>query len=258
MGLRNAFNVTPRTAERRRWQAFIARFRAAAREGFRPTRRNAIHWLSWAVTLAILLAMTAFLADGHVYGWEVDVARWAQDVNYPDWLFKITADRLTNSDTILGAAIISSIAAGLWLFHYRLEAVLVLVSVPLHILGNFPKALVERERPSELIDGLTGFGGLKSFPSGHAEFAITFYGFLVYIALVYVRSRAIKAAIILVWLALVLAVGFARLEVGKHWPLDVIAGYVVGIGLLSGLIWLHRSFRAAERDAQANEAGTDP
>jgi membrane-associated phospholipid phosphatase len=30
---------------------------------------------------------------------------------------------------------------------------------------------------------------------------------------------------------------------GRHWPLDVLTAYVVGLGLLSGLIWLHSAFR---------------
>jgi membrane-associated phospholipid phosphatase len=239
---------------RRMWRSSLAELViAAAKAGFAPTRLNVVLWLSLIVSLGALLAMTAVLADGRVYGWEVDVTRWAQDVDYPQWLFRLTADRLTNSDTIEGALIIGSIAVGLWLLHYRLESVLVLVTVPLHVIANFPKLLVERERPSEIIDGLTGFGGFKSFPSGHAEFAITFYGFLLYVGLVYIGNRAVRLVIFVVWLALVLAVGFARIEVGKHWPLDIIAGYVIGIGMLSGLIWLHRSFKAAEHDARATD-----
>ena len=33
--------------------------------------------------------------------------------------------------------------------------------------------------------------------------------------------------------------GFGRIAEGRHWPLDVIASYIIGLGLLSGLIWLH-------------------
>jgi membrane-associated phospholipid phosphatase len=195
--------------------------------------------------------MTVVLFNGHVYAWEVDLTEWAQDVDYPDWAFTLTADRLTNSDTPEGALIIGSVATGLWLLRLRIEALLVLLSVPLHVLANFPKALVLREAPSELIEGITGVGGLRSFPSGHAEFAVTFYGFLVYLAVIHVRSRLAKALLIGAWLGMVLAVGFARVEVGQHWPLDVIAGYVVGIGLLSFLIWLHRSLHAAQAQCNA-------
>jgi undecaprenyl-diphosphatase len=228
---------------------------SALRIGFAPTPRNVLHWASWAITLAVLLGLTAVLLDGRVYGWEVDVARWAQKVDYPQWAFTLTADRLTNSDTPEGAAIIASVAAVLWFLRLRIEAALIALSVPLHILGNFPKVLVVRDRPSEAIDGLTGLTGVKSFPSGHAEFAITFYGFLVYVALLHVRNPTLKAALLAGWVAMVLAVGFARIEVGEHWPLDVIAGYVVGVGLLSGLIWLHRSLYAAAEPASQQPSG---
>jgi undecaprenyl-diphosphatase len=243
-------SVTRAASTRRRLDNHGARrvvdwLAAAASVGFRPTRRNVIHWASWAVTLTILLAATAILFDGHVYEWEIDVVRWAQDVDYPEWMLRITGDTLTDSDTILGASLISGVVLVLWLLRQRIEAALVVLSVPLHILGNFPKALVDRQSPSEAIDGLMGVGGFRSFPSGHAEYAITFYGFLVYIALLHIDHRIARAALVSLWIILVLTVGFYRLSVGEHWPLDVLVGYVVGIGLLSGLIWLHRSLREA-------------
>jgi membrane-associated phospholipid phosphatase len=221
--------------------------REALRLGFTPTPRNIMHWASWAISLAALLLITAVLLGGQVYQWEIDFTKWAQQVDYPEWAFTLTADRLTNSDTPEGAIIISSVALALWLLRLRIEAALVMLSVPLHILGNFPKAFVARERPSEIIDGVDGLGGMKSFPSGHAEFAVTFYGLLLYLALLHVQNSLARAFLVSGWLVMVLAVGFARIEVGKHWPLDVIAGYAVGLGLLSGLIWLHSSLSAAAR-----------
>jgi membrane-associated phospholipid phosphatase len=214
----------------------------AAREGFTPTVRNIAHWVSWAVTLAIVLALTALLQDGRIYGWEVDVAREIQGYDVPGWVHEIFADKLTNSDTPIGAVVIGSVVLGLWMLRLRLEAALAALSVPLHILGNFPKAIVERERPAGLIDGIDGIGGMKSFPSGHVEYAITFYGFLVFIALLRIRNAALRGLLVAAWLATVVVVALARIEGGRHWPLDVIGGSVVGIGLLSGLIWLHRSF----------------
>jgi len=227
--------------------------RDALRIGFTPTPRNILHWVSWAVTLAIILAMTAVLQDGRVYGWEIDFTSWAQKTDYPEWLFTLTGDNLTNSDAPQGAVIITGVCIFLWAIRLRIEAALVALSVPLHVLGNFPKAIVERTRPSELIDGITGVGGTKSFPSGHAEFAITFYGFLVYVAMFYVHGRIQRALLILVWLGVAASVGFGRIAVGRHWPLDSIGGYVVGIGLLSGLVWLHRSLHAAQAATDATE-----
>jgi membrane-associated phospholipid phosphatase len=50
-------------------------------------------------------------------------------------------------------------------------------------------------------------------------------------------------------MAFVLATGFGRVAMGRHWPIDVLASYVVGLGLLSGLIWIHRALKQAEAAA---------
>lgn len=232
-------------SKRRNWQRILTR---ALRIGFEPVPANILPMAVFFTSLVALVAMTVLLADGEIYAWEVDVTREFQKTGYPEWAFDLTANRLTNSDTPIGAAIIFTVVAGLWLLRLRIESVLLLLlSVPLHVAANFPKLLVERERPGDVLDGTDGFGGVKSFPSGHAEFAITFYGFLLYIAMTHVRSRALKAALATSGVAMALTVGFARIEVGKHWPLDVLAGYTIGIGILALLIWALRTLYAASR-----------
>jgi undecaprenyl-diphosphatase len=231
------------STERSNWLRFAER---AARIGFEPTPLNVILLSAFVVSLLVLIGMTAVLADGRIYGWEVDLTREFQRVDYPQWAFDLTANRLTNSDTPIGAAIILSVVALLWLLRLRIEAgLLLLLSVPLHVAANFPKLLVERERPSDVIDGISGFGGIKSFPSGHAEFAITFYGFLLYVAIIHIENRLARAGLVAAGVGMALAVGFARIEVGKHWPLDIVGGYVIGVGILAALIWAQRTLRRA-------------
>jgi undecaprenyl-diphosphatase len=190
--------------------------------------------------------MTAIVLPGQVYRWEVDVVKWAQDIGYPRWAFTLTANRLTNADTPEGAVMITSLIAGFWLVRARIESFLIALTVPLHVAANLPKLFVDRERPSGLIDGIDGEGGMKSFPSGHAEFAVLFYGFLVYLALLRVTHPLARGALVGAWVVLLALVGFARMEVGKHWPLDIAAGYVIGVGLLSMVVWLHTSLKRAE------------
>jgi undecaprenyl-diphosphatase len=241
--------VSPRSHKplnRAQWLQFL---RKAAEIGFERVPQNIVPLSIFATSLTVLTVMTIFLASGDIYGWEVDLTREIQKVSYPEWAFNLTANRLTNSDTPLGAAIIMSVVALLWLLRLRIEAGLVLLlSVPLHVAANFPKLIVERERPSQVIDGITGFGGIKSFPSGHAEFAITFYGFLLYVAILHAPSRIVQAALVTVGVAMALIVVFARIEVGKHWPLDVVGGYVIGIGILAALIWAHRALVRSARE----------
>jgi membrane-associated phospholipid phosphatase len=214
------------------------------RAAFRPTPRNVAHWVSWAGALGLLLTVTALLADGRVYGWEADVTREVQSWGYPRWLFRLTAESFTDPMSHIGAGVFLGAAAVLWFAGRRVEAFIVLLVFPLHVLGNFPKALVERERPSEIIDGISGAGGAKSFPSGHAEFVVTFYGFLVFLVLLELRHGWQRALIVGAWLGFAVLCGIGRIAYGRHWPLDVLASYVTGAGLLSGLTWLYVALKA--------------
>lgn len=225
---------------------------SAAREvialALTPSRRNLLHWLSWLLAVSVVSGMTALLADGQVFGWEQALTRRAQALGMPGWLYRLAADGFIDLYGWQGALITLAIIFGLWLLRQRVAAVVLLLVFPLHALANFPKILIDRDRPSELFDGIFGVGGGMSFTSAHSEFVVTFYGFLVYLALRRLRSQAQRMAVILGWLFFVGLVGFGRVAHGNHWPLDAVGGYVAGAGALSGLIWLHTAFRGvAER-----------
>ena len=206
------------------------------------------------MTLVAILALTATLANGKIYGWEIELTGTIQSIGYPDWLFRLTASSLEDPQAIEGALLVAGAISLLWVLRLRIEAAIAVVALPLHVLGNFPKALIDRARPSELFDGIFGVGGEMSFTSGHSEFAVTFYGFLAYVAVVRTRSSLARALVVMTWLSLVLLVGFGRVAHGHHWPLDIAGGYVVGIGLLSGLVWLHRAFTQAAEERERAEA----
>ncbi len=222
--------------------------REAARIGLAPTRRNVLHWLSWAITLAGILVLTVVVARSGIFGWEEDLALELQAIDYPRWAFKITSSSLESPSAWQGALIWAGAVVLLALWRLRLEAALAVLALPLHVLGNFPKAIVDRARPSEVFDGIMSAD--KSFASGHAEFAITFFGFLAYVAFIRLKSAVLRICLVVALISFVALVGFGRINNGNHWPLDVLGGYIVGIGLLSGLIWLRTSFHEALSDAE--------
>ncbi|MDP3731894.1 MAG: phosphatase PAP2 family protein [Candidatus Omnitrophota bacterium] len=87
----------------------------------------------------------------------------------------------------------------------------------------FLKAWVVRPRPFAVlteVNLLMKAGGF-SFPSGHAALA-----FMAQTVL----SRVFKKWRITLFM-LALCVGFARIYAGVHYPLDVLAGIIIGIGL---------------------------
>ena len=70
---------------------------------------------------------------------------------------------------------------------------------------------------------MLGCAGRLGFPSNHASNAAALVTFLM---LAKVSPKAN------VWLALfALAVGWSRIYIGMHYPLDIIAGFIVGASL---------------------------
>jgi membrane-associated phospholipid phosphatase len=121
----------------------------------------------------------------------------------------------------------------------RIAALGCVVAVALsdQISAQLLKPLVARVRPCHVIDGvrlLVDCSQGLSFPSSHA--ANTF-GQAVFLGVLYPRARWFLVAFAAV-------VSYSRIAVGVHYPLDVVAGAVVGIfaGSLTLVFW-----RLAER-----------
>lgn len=116
--------------------------------------------------------------------------------------------------------------------------------------------LADRPRPSGPICGhphplnticVTDHIPVHSFPSGHCEFDVIFYGFLLYLSF----SRRIQQwryhwlllPVQLFCAAAILLIGYSRILEGDHWLLDVVAGYLSGTLWLSLSIYLYRKVR---------------
>ena len=88
------------------------------------------------------------------------------------------------------------------------------------------KAIVRYPRPFMVYPELIGGGRLEtatgySFPSGHSTGASSFYGSLA----VLFRSRILRAIAII----LIVMVPVSRMYLGVHWPMDVLAGTIIGL-----------------------------
>lgn len=217
----------------------------AVRIAFRPTRRNVLHWVSWAAALTVQGLFVLLLKDGSIYDWEADVAREIQKTPGRFELFD-ASNYLTNTIAWEFVPLIGTVVAiSLWLRHF-LAALLFVLTFPLHVLAQWPKAVLDRPRPPAGFDGLDGVGGFQSFPSGHSEFVVTFWGFAAFILLLHADRPWQRALVLVPFLGLVVATGYGRVALGRHWPLDVLVSYVVGLGLLSGLIWIYAAVREAQ------------
>jgi undecaprenyl-diphosphatase len=90
------------------------------------------------------------------------------------------------------------------------------------------------------------------FPSGHSFSAVLCFGFLAYLIVPKIASRRGKIAVIALAVIIILFIGFSRVFVGDHYPLDVLSGYGLGIA------WAGLVYTAIEIIAKRNQAMRRP
>lgn len=104
--------------------------------------------------------------------------------------------------------------------------------------------LVARPRPtSPPIHVFMPERGIPSFPSGHVENDVVYYGFLLYLSFTKPVSQWRYRWILIpfqVYAALnILLIGYSRVMEGSHWLIDALAGYLAGALWLALLIFLY-------------------
>jgi len=125
------------------------------------------------------------------------------------------------------------------------------------VLGFGLKLIVDRSRPSlpDPVSTAIGF----SFPSGHALNSFVIIGVLVLLALPMIprRWRAVVWAVAGTAVALV---GFARVALGVHYVTDVVAGWLIGAGLIAVTVIAFETWGPTEsrRVAEVLGEGVEP
>ena len=118
--------------------------------------------------------------------------------------------------------------------HLRAAVLVALAFAGAQVLATVLKVEFARPRPS-FADPVVPQGHGYSFPSGHATGSMAVYGALAYVAVATVPRRGARAAWAVAALALVAAIGFSRLYLGKHFPSDVIGGWSVALAWVGAL-----------------------
>jgi len=192
-------------------------------------RRPARHLALAALAAALFCALAAAMETKSLVG--VDEAIRA-DVRA---LASPTLTRVARSVTWLGTlgvlAAVGVVALAVFLHARRRDAALFLVVTMAGALAleNGLKFAFQRARPPPF------FGSepeTYSFPSGHALFALCFYGALAIVATRSMRAAPMKAGIWIATVALVAAIGATRIYLGVHYPSDVVGGYLVAAAWL--------------------------
>lgn len=227
----------------------------------RPSRKGVL-WLRyscWGCALLIFLLSCVFMSF-HAGPLPLDLAttKAVQSLALPGWL-----NALVNFPSILNDPLPSIVALLLWMiflvlagFGARLRgrparpwwftaaffALAIQASAGLNVILD---ELVKRKRPLPG-DGIRVIGPIVPFPtypSGHTEHDVVYYGYLLYLSLTW-KVRHWRCSWLLLPLQVyavfdILAIGFSRIELGDHWLTDVLGGYLEGAIYLCFFIFLY-------------------
>ena len=122
------------------------------------------------------------------------------------------------------------LAAGVFLYRgWRRGALLAIVTLAgAWVLDTGLKMLFARARPRAFYEYYPAPESY-SFPSGHALFAVCFFGGLAVLLTHRMQSRAAQALVWVVALVVILLIGASRVYLGVHYPTDVLGGFAVGV-----------------------------
>ncbi len=111
------------------------------------------------------------------------------------------------------------------------------------------KPLVLRKRPSNvdyLVEGgryIKGYNKSNGYPSSHAT---NIFGVALIMSLFFKQYRVL-------WFAIAVIVGYSRIYLGEHFPLDVIGGATLGIFISSMIYSLANLFFYFKKDSKQSK-----
>ncbi|EFU72982.1 phosphatase PAP2 family protein [Enterococcus italicus] len=150
--------------------------------------------------------------------------------DYPNWNpFFLWVTKFGNPTTV---SILFVAILGLFLYWKKYAEALWLSLGVIGIAAIFNlliKLFFTRERPS-LVHLVTE--NSYSFPSGHANGSMVFYGTLFLLIPFFIQTNWVKWLLRIICVFLIIGIGTSRIYLGVHYPSDILAGYS------EGLVWL--------------------
>ena len=158
---------------------------------------------------------------------------------------------------IIPVLIVVAAAVLFLIFARRLEALYLLATLLSGVVIYGLKFAVNRPRPAADLVRIIRQAQFQSFPSGHVAFYVTFFGFLAF--LMYRQRRltpVVRWPVGLLSVGLIFTVPFSRVYLGVHWFTDVLAGFIIGLLCLIGVIYFYLKKAPPARPAP-EEIGTE-
>jgi undecaprenyl-diphosphatase len=183
--------------------------------------------------LGSFAVLTWLIATGTTFAFDQQLLDAAKGLGQymPEW--RGLSDSANLPLIAVGAAIVIYL---LW-SKQRAEAVLVIIILALVTAGSeLVKQAVARPRPPGFDN--TYLGVVYSYPSGHVLEAVTIYGIIAVLVWRSSLPRIVRIAVPIVFTAIIILVAIARVAVGEHYPSDVLAGLLAGIGFVALFAWI--------------------
>ncbi len=165
--------------------------------------------------------------------------------------FSYIADSWRSALLVIFGSIVVWWRLGKW------QAALTVIAGLSSLLDSVLKFVVGRPRPTPDLVQVLVFEHNKSFPSGHALFAVVFFGLMAYFAFTYLIKPSFRILIVISLLILILLIGASRVYLGAHWASDVLGGYIIGTVFLGVFIWSERILKRRFRVMNTKQLNKD-
>jgi undecaprenyl-diphosphatase len=160
------------------------------------------------------------------------ISRRLQETAKNPWTHKILAVLAHSADSVV---VVPFLFALWWLHGFARQSLVIPVALGFAVsvlATSAVKFAVRRRRPAGQWGAFYRKTDPHSFPSGHASRTITMT------IVVFAGRFPLIAAALLLWSLLV---GLSRIILGVHYLYDVLAGYLLGVGIGVG-VWLLMAF----------------
>jgi membrane-associated phospholipid phosphatase len=193
---------------------------------------------------ALLTQLALYVKASPINEWDLMATRALQydhSAGRDEWMsiISLRGNEFSLSALIIAVAVIYYIAA------YKLEAFFVAL-IPLTDAAQFAiKEMVGRPRPSDFYVRVLEFNTTSCFPSGTVTTYMVFFGFQIILMF---RLDGIpiilKNSVWLISFLMLSVIAYSRIYLGAHWLTDTIAGYILGLIVLTIVCWVYLKIQA--------------
>lgn len=174
------------------------------------------------------VALASHVQSGTTQAFDDAVIRW-MGAHHTKGLDTIMIELTALGTGTVVIMIVAVAALFLVLTSHRYSAILLLASTAGGlVLNNVLKLGFHRPRPAIFLPAVHTIS--SSFPSGHAMSAAIVYTTVAYLAARLIKRRWARWLVMTAAFILIALIAISRLYLGVHYPSDVIAGVVIGLG----------------------------